>query len=45
VEFVQKLLQNVGNVPGVSVLLFGPKDEREFGSLDATELRGDLGEA
>lgn len=43
VQFVQELLQEVGNVPGVAVVLSLPKSQREFGGLDPQEIQQQLG--
>lgn len=42
-RFIQELLQEAGNVPGVCVLLSLPKSRREFGGLDPAELQRQLG--
>ena len=43
IQFVQELLQEAGNVPGVVVMISLPKSRKEFGGLDPTELQGQLG--
>ncbi len=43
VQFVQELLQEAGNVPGVCVLISLPKSRREFGGIDPQELQMQLG--
>ncbi|MBI3978251.1 MAG: ATP-binding protein [Chloroflexi bacterium] len=43
VQFVQELLQQAGNIPGVSVLISLPKSRTEFGGLDPAQLQSELG--
>ena len=42
VQFVQELLQEVGNVPGVALLLSLPKSQKEFGGLEPEQLQREL---
>jgi len=42
VQFVQEMLQLVGNIPGVCVLLSLPQSRREFGGLDPEQLQHQL---
>lgn len=42
VQFVQEMLQLVGNIPGVCVLLSLPQSKREFGGIDPEQLQHQL---
>lgn len=42
IQFVQEMLQLVGNVPGVCVLISLPQSRREFGGLDPERLQHEL---
>lgn len=42
-QFIQEMLQEAGNVPGVCVILSLPKSRTEFGGLDPVELQTQLG--
>ena len=42
VQFLQEMLQEAGNVPGVCVLISLPKSRREFGGLDPLQLQNEL---
>lgn len=43
VQFVQELLQEAGNIPGVVVMISLPKSQREYGGIDRVELDAQLG--
>jgi hypothetical protein len=43
VQFLQEMLQEAGNVPGVCVLLTLPQSRQEFGGIDPGQLQQELG--
>jgi hypothetical protein len=42
-QFVQELLQEAGNAPGIVILLSLPQSQKEFGGLDPREIEMQLG--
>lgn len=43
VQFLQEMLQEAGNIPGVCVLLTLPQSRQEFGGIDPGQLQQELG--